>query len=37
MTREGVLENHRAARKEFFLGLRTLLEVAIERTEPPVK
>jgi hypothetical protein len=27
----------RAARKEFLLGLRSLIDVAIERTEPSVK
>jgi hypothetical protein len=30
---EGVREHHRAARKEFLLGLRSLLDAAIERTE----
>jgi hypothetical protein len=30
---EGVRENQRAARKEFLLGLRSLLDAAIEHTE----
>jgi hypothetical protein len=30
---EGVREHHRAARKEFLLGLRSLLDAAIERSE----
>ncbi len=29
----GYVESRRAARKEFLLGLRKLLDVAIERTE----
>jgi len=34
---EGVRENQRAARKEFLLGLRSLLDAAIEHTEKSVK
>ena len=34
---EGVRENQRAARKEFLLGLRSLLDAAIERTEKATK
>jgi hypothetical protein len=30
---EGVRENQRTARKEFLLGLRSLLDAAIEHTE----
>jgi hypothetical protein len=30
---EGVRENQRAARKEFLLGLRSLIDAAIEHTE----
>jgi len=30
---EGTKEHHRAARKEFLLGLRSLLDAAIEHTE----
>jgi len=33
MIPEGVRENRREARKEFLLGLRSLLDAAIERTE----
>jgi hypothetical protein len=32
-----VREHQRAARKEFLLGLRSLLDVAIEHTEPSTK
>lgn len=32
-----VLTHQRAARKEFLLGLRSLLDAAIERTEPAAK
>ena len=34
---EGVRENQRTARKEFLLGLRSLLDAAIEHTDKPVK
>jgi hypothetical protein len=34
---EGVRENRRAARKEFLLGLRSLLDAAIEETEARAK
>lgn len=37
MIPEGVRENQRAARKEFLLGLRSLLDAAIEHTEKPAK
>lgn len=30
---EGVLEQHRAARKEMLMGLRSMLDYAIDRTE----
>lgn len=33
----GVRENQKAARREFLLGLRSLLDAAIEHTEKPVK
>jgi len=33
MIPEGVRENRREARKEFLLGLRSLLDAAIEHTE----
>lgn len=33
MIPEGVRENKKAARKEFLLGLRSLLDAAIERSE----
>ncbi|OJX43904.1 MAG: hypothetical protein BGO78_02770 [Chloroflexi bacterium 44-23] len=33
MVPEGVLENRKAARKEFLLGLRSLLDAAIDHTE----
>ncbi|MHB8133522.1 MAG: hypothetical protein ACYDH1_04770 [Anaerolineaceae bacterium] len=34
---EGVRENQRAARKEFLMGLRSLLDAAIEHTEKATK
>lgn len=34
---EGVRENQRAARKEFLLGLRSLLDAAIEHVEKSTK
>jgi hypothetical protein len=34
---EGVRENQIAARKEFLLGLRSLLDAAIEHTEKAAK
>jgi hypothetical protein len=34
---EGARENQRAARKEFLLGLRSLLDAAIEHTEKSTK
>jgi hypothetical protein len=34
---EGVRENRSAARKEFLLGLRSLLDAAIEETETRAK
>ncbi len=33
MVPESVVENHKAARKEFLLGLRSLLDAAIDHTE----
>ncbi len=33
MVPEGVLENRNAARKEFLLGLRSLLDAAIDHSE----
>lgn len=37
MIPEGLRENQREARKEFLLGLRSLLDAAIEHTEKPAK
>lgn len=37
MIPEGVRENQRAARREFLLGLRSLVEAAIDRVDKPVK
>jgi len=37
MIPEGLRDNQRAARKEFLLGLRSLVEAAIERVDKPVK
>lgn len=37
MIPEGMRENQREARKEFLLGLRSLLDAAIERTEKQTK
>jgi len=34
---EGTREHHRTARKEFLLGLRSLLDAAIEHTDKPNK
>jgi len=37
MIPEGVRESQRAARKEFLLGLRSLVDAAIEHTEKSTK
>jgi hypothetical protein len=37
MIPEGVRENRRAARMEFLLGLRSMLDAAIEETEARAK
>ncbi len=37
MIPEGLRESQRAARKEFLLGLRSLVDAAIEHTEKPAK
>ena len=37
MLPEGVREHRKAARREFLLGLRSLVDAALERTETPAK
>ena len=37
MIPQGVRENQRAARKEFLLGLQSLVQAAIERVDKPGK